>query len=164
MATKTLSLRIDEELIERIDALVGNGQSRNAVIKDLIEAGLDAKSGKKTDEEMLREMLQEFLAEAKGEISEEVSAKVTAANNELYRDQSQQLTAQLLPAVLGPLLEEQKKQLTEEIDARMPALPASEDPQPEIEGSATEPVAAETQTQVPETKSTWQRFKDWWNG
>lgn len=161
MATKTLSLRIDEELIERIDEQVGEGQSRNAVIKDLIEAGLDAKTGKKTDEEVIREMLNDFLTKAKGEISEEVTSKVQAANNELYRDQSQQLTAQILPAVLGPLLEEQRRQLTEEIDARIPALPASEDPQPVLEGSETVDVPAET---APEEKSAWQKFIDFLKG
>ena len=111
MATKTLSLRIDEELIERIDEYTGEGKSRNAVIKELIEAGLDAKAGKKTDEDMLRELMKELIEDAKREISDTVTAGVKAANNELYRDQSQQLAATILPAVLVPLLDERNKQL-----------------------------------------------------
>jgi metal-responsive CopG/Arc/MetJ family transcriptional regulator len=157
MATKTLSLRIDEELIERIDEYTGEGKSRNAVIKELIEAGLDAKAGKKTDEDMLRELMKELIEDAKREISDTVTAGVKAANNELYRDQLQQLAATILPAVLVPLLDERNKQLTTEIEALKPVV---EIPQPELEGSETEDVPAETQIVEPQKpQSAWERFK-----
>ena len=156
MATKTLSLRIDEELIERIDALVGEGQSRNAVIKDLIEAGLDAESGKKSEEEVFRDLIQEFVEDLKKEIPDTVIKGVNEANNQLYRDQSQQLAATILPAVLVPLLDERNKQLSNEIEA---LKPAAEIPQVELEGSEIDDVPAETQEQTPEEHvGVWKRF------
>lgn len=155
MATKTLSLRIDEELIERIDAFGEGNQSRNAVIKELIEAGLEAKSGKKTDEEMFQEMSDKLVERVVERVSETVTSDVKDANNELFRDWTQQLTATALPTVLVPLLDERNQQLAAEIEALKPAEP---DPQPEIEVSPTEPVAAETQPQEPEKKSWWSRL------
>jgi len=160
MATKTLSLRIDEELIERIDALVEDGQSRNAVIKGLIEAGLEAKSGKKTDEEIFQEMSDKLVERVVERVSETVTTDVKDANNELFRDWTQQLTATALPTVLVPLLDERNKQLSAEIEALKPAEP---DPQPEVESSETSDVPANTEPAVEEKPSVWKRFSNWLN-
>lgn len=155
MATKTLSLRIDEELIERIDALVGEGKSRNAVIKELIERGLATQEGEKTPEEIQEELMAKLIENASATITEQVTQdvvqKMREENNELFRDWSNQLASTILP----PLITAGNKELSEVIVEELrPALP---DPQAQVEGSETAPVAAETEPE-PEKKSWWQRL------
>lgn len=147
MTTKTLSLRIDEELIDNIDAHVADGKSRNAVIKDLIEAGLEVQSGKKSDEERLRELMEELVGEASEKMSETVSQKIREENNELFRDWSQQLVSAVLPAAIAAGNQKLLEELKPELEELKPALP---DPQAELEGSEEEEVAAETEVEPEE--------------
>ena len=128
MATKTLSLRIDEELIERIDA-VAEGRSRNAVIKELIEAGLKAAADEEADEAKAAATLETLLEKiaaidekvdgADERITQRVVDGVSEQNNALFRDTTTQMTTQMTSAVFPQFVNEMNKKLLDEFDKRI---------------------------------------------
>ena len=171
MATKTLTLRMDEGLLERIDAVVGD-RTRNAAIKDLIEAGLRATSeeeeARQSDEakaaatydtllEKIADLekkvdgageqitgLKESVDGAGEKITRDVVDGVSEQNNALFRDTTTQMTTAVLPQ-----LNEMNRKLLDQLDERIGemreqpiALPES---QVQVEGETVVPaLPAET--------------------
>lgn len=148
--TKTLSLRIPAELVDKIDALVGEGQSRNAILKEIITLGLEAMTGdeKKAEEERIEQLAQAIASK----VTPEVAEKVQKNNDELYRDMTTTLAATVLPTAIREATQGFDETLHKIEEATVITVEESEiNPKalPEGEGStASEPAETEEDKEI----------------
>lgn len=158
--TKTLSLRISPELLEKIDELVeqdGQARSRNAVLKKIIEAGIEAITGDQKaaeaakNEELIDDIMKkmtegDFVQAIATKVTEDVSAQVRKDTDELYRDLTTNLAATVLPTAIRAEtkgFEETLHKIEEATVITVEEIPENPKALPEIDGS-TASVPGET--------------------
>lgn len=167
MSVKSITVRIDEELITRLDEVAGEeSRSRNVIICNLLEAALDARAATKDspieDEEPtinpdeLASLVAEKVAGSTEKLdidalTDAVAAKVIeevrTSNDALFRDISTQMTASVTPIVAAANQSLYKNLAEGPLDAIVARLP---EPADEVE---VEEVAPE-----PEKKGFWARL------
>lgn len=166
-AQRTITIRIDSDLLERVDAEASSrDRSRNVVVCALLDEALAHIAEKEEpreeepafDQEAIAQRVAEVVGESVGKIdqdalvqlvAEKVLEGVQASNDALYRDIATQMASSLTPLLAASnqsLYQSLATGYLDEVVARLP------EPQSEIEIEDVEPEPE------PEHKSWWQRL------